>query len=341
MKELFRTLGKDSEARHRLMTSILGTDKATKTLIYDYDIKYCSGEEEFYRNNLDEIVDVRTTGIYEIGGRKLYCEVLEELPRLVVCGAGHVGAACIKAASMLDMHITCIEDREDFAEIARRMGAHDVICGSYGNVLDEIEGGENVYFLSMSRAHAFDQECLEHILSKKFAYVGMLGSEAKIAKIKSNLAEVGIEEDLFDKVHTPVGLDINACTPEEIAVAVMAEIISVKNTGKVLSNAFTHEQLDAVASDPGAPILITLINKLMPSPRETGTKMIVTSDGKKWGTIGGGSAEAQALSKALELLDNPDFEAMTLIVGHEDKSESGEVCGGAIEVLFERISARA
>lgn len=337
MKELFRELAGDSDARHRLMLSMPGSDKATKTLIYDYDIRYCSGEEGFYREHLDEIMDVRSTGIYEIGGRELYCEVLEELPKLVVCGAGHVGAACIKAASMLDMHITCIEDREDFAAIAREMGAHDVICGEYGKALDGIEGGDNTYFLSMTRAHAFDQLCLERILRKPSAYVGMLGSAAKIGKIRSNLAGAGMEEELFDKVHAPVGLDINACTPEEIAIAVMAEIIAVKNNGRVISNAFTHEQLDAVFSDAGCPVLVTLIRKLLPSPREVGTKMIVTSDGKKWGTIGGGAAEAQALSKARELIEDPDFEAMTLQVGDEDRSGSGEVCGGVIEVLFERI----
>lgn len=337
MKDLFRELGKESGALHRVMATVLEKGMRSKTLIYGYDIMYCSGYKKFFLKNLDEIVDVRTTGVYEIGGKEVYCEVLEDLPELVVCGAGHVGAACIRAASYLDIHITCIEDREDFAQTARDAGAHEVICGGYADALDQIAGGDNYYFLTMSRAHAFDELCLEKILRKPFAYVGMLGSSGKINKIRSDLLQKGIPEEEFARVHTPVGLDISANTPEEIAIAVMAEIISVKNTGKVISTAFDHEQLDAVISDPGDPILATVIRKVMASPRDPGTKMILTSDGKKWGTIGGGAAEHQALKIAREHLNDPDFITEIIRVGDEQKSADGMVCGGVIDVLFEKL----
>lgn len=338
MRELFKELRTESDELHRVMATILDERTPSKTLIYGYDIRYCSGNKQFFQKNLDEIVDVRTTGVYVIDGREVYCEVLEEMPELVVCGAGHVGAACIRAASMLDMHITCIEDRQDFADIARGAGAHEVICGDYASALDSIEGGDNVYFLTMSRAHAFDEVCLEKILTKKYAYIGMLGSAGKINKIRSDLEAKGIPGELFDTVHTPVGLDISANTPEEIAIAVMAEIISVKNTGKVITRAFTHEQLDAIDSDTGEPILVTLVRKIMASPRDPGTKMVVTSDGEKWGTIGGGAAEHQALGIARSRLSDPDFVSEVIRVGDEDMSADGMVCGGVIDVLFERIS---
>ena len=291
MKEFFRELSKESGALHRVMATVLENGVRSKTLIYGYDIMYCSGDKKFFLKNLEEIVDVRMTGVYEIGGKEVYCEVLEDLPELVVCGAGHVGAACIRAASYLDMHITCIEDREDYAQTAREAGAHEVICSSAG----------------------------------------------KINKIRSDLMQKGISEEEFAKVHTPVGLDISANTPEEIAVAVMAEIISVKNTGKVISTAFDHEQLDAVLSDPGDPVLVTVIRKIMASPRDPGTKMIVTSDGKKWGTIGGGAAEHQALGIARDHLDDPEFITEIIRVGDEQKSADGMVCGGVIDVLFEKL----
>ena len=337
MKELFRELAKDSDAVHRVMATILDEPTPSKTLIYGYEIMYCSGNKIFYQRNLNEIVDVRMTGVYEIGGREVYCEVLEEIPELVICGAGHVGAACVRAASMLDMHITCIDDREDFAAVAREMGAHEILLGDYAECLDKIEGGTNVYFLAMSRAHAFDEVCLEKILRKESAYVGMLGSSGKINKIKANLADKGITEEQFSKVHSPVGLDISANTPEEIAIAVMAEIISVKNTGKIVTRSFTHEQLDAIAADPGRPLLATLVRKVMASPRDPGTKMLITSGGEKWGTIGGGLAEAQAVKYAREHLDDPDLESVVVRVGDEEKAGDGMVCGGVIDVLFERI----
>ena len=167
MRGLFTELSKESNALHRVMATILESGAASKTLIYGYDIIYSSGSKKFFQKNLDEIVNVRTTGVYEIGGKEVYCEVLEDLPELVVCGAGHVGAACIHAAASLDMHITCIEDREEFARTARRMGAHEVLVGGYPSMLDKIPGGDNYYFLAMSRAHAFDEVCLEKILQKK------------------------------------------------------------------------------------------------------------------------------------------------------------------------------
>ena len=337
MRSLFNELSKDSDTLHRVMATVLESGTASKTLIYGYEIKYCSGNKAFFQENLDKIVDVRMTGVYEIGGREVYCEVLEELPELVVCGAGHVGAACIQAASNLDMHITCIEDREDFADVARKMGAHEVLIGDYAEKLDSIRGGDNYYFLAMTRAHAFDEICLEKILAKKSAYVGMLGSAGKIRKIRSDLEEKGISGEVFDKVYTPVGLDISANTPEEIAIAVMAEIISVKNTGKVISTAFDHEQLDAIAADQGDPMLLTVIRKHMASPRDPGTKIVVTSDGEKLGTVGGGAAEHQALKIAREHMDDPSFITEIIRVGDADKSEDGMVCGGVIDVLFERI----
>ena len=338
MKELFRILEKDSDALHRVMATVLEPGKASKTLIYGYEIKYCSGNDQFFRQNLDEIVDIRETGVYTIGGKELYCEVLEELPELIVCGAGHVGAACIRAASYLDMHITCIDDREDYAELARRMGADTVICGDYSAELKKIKGGENVYFLCMTRTHVLDELCLEQILLKPHAYIGMLGASGKIRKIRSDLVEKGYSGELFDTVHSPVGLDISANTPEEIAIAVMAEIISVKNTGKIITNAFDHEQLDAIASDTGNPLLLTVIRKHLTAPRDPGTKMVVMSSGEKWGTIGGGAAEAEALKIAREHMDDPGFVTEIVRVGDIETADNGMICGGVVDVLFERIT---
>lgn len=337
MRELLAKLNGESRALRRITATILDSEEYTKTLICDSEIAECGGERPFFQKNLDAIANVRSTGIYEIGGREVYCEVLEESPELIVCGAGHVGIACIRFASMLDFNITCIDDRREFAELAREAGAGKVICDDFGRALETIEGGENVFFLCMSRTHAFDQLCLEHILRKPSAYVGMLGAAGKIKKIRANLADAGVGPELFARVHTPVGLGINAVTPEEIAVAVMAEIIEVKNSGSVVSRAFTREQLDAVNGDPGSPILATIIRKLTPSPRDPGTKMIVTSDGERWGTIGGGVAEDQALRFARAHLSDPDFVSKIVRVGLEERSGDGAFCCGVTDVLFERI----
>ena len=106
----------------------------------------------------------------------------------------------------------------------------------------------------------------------------------------------------------------------------------------MISSAFNREKLDAIAADRGDPMLLTVIRKHMASPRDPGTKMVVTSDGEKWGTIGGGAAEHQALKIAREHMADPSFITEIIRVGDVDKAADGMVCGGVIDVLFERIT---
>lgn len=338
MKEIIELIGSGKLAGHSVIASMTDGGEVRKALFSANELVHCTSGLKFFKDNLDQLTNqIKTTGLYNIEGKEVFCEVVEEEPELVVCGAGHVGAACIKLAKFIGMPVTCIEDRPEFAEIAKKAGADRVICENWKTALDKIKGGKNIFFLSLQRAHAIDQDCLERILRKERAYLGMLGSAGKIRILKANLAELGVSEELFDTVYTPVGLDINANTAEEIAMAIIAQIIQIKNTDLSRNKAFSNEQMDAVLNGKDAMMLVTMVRKEMASPREPGTKMIVRSDGSKIGTIGGGLAEAQAARISVEKLADDTFCSELIRVGENDAQNTGMICGGVIDVLIERI----
>ena len=339
MKELFKVVRDVELYSHSVIATILEDGAATKTLFSGPEIVVCGGNLKFMKEHQAEIVNVRKTGIFSFGGKEVYCEVIENVPELIVCGAGHVGLACIKAGKLIEMKVTCYEDRPEFAEMAREAGADVVIEGNVAENLRLLKGGEDVYIVTMMRAHALDQMNLEVLLPLESAYIGMLGSDKKVNAIKGNLDAKGFDLSLFDKLNTPIGLDINAQTPEEIAIAIIGQIIQAKNAETQHGKAMTEELLEAVIGSKSPSILATLVRKKDASPRDPGTKMVINPDGSKVGTIGGGLAEAETIKLAVELMADPEFRTCVRTVGEGKIKEelSGMVCSGVIDVLFERI----
>ena len=339
MKDLFKVLRDVELYSHSVIATILEDGPETKTLFSGPEIVVCGGNLKFMKEYQAEIVNVRKTGIYDFGGKEVFCEVVETVPDLVVCGAGHVGLACIRAGKLIEMKVTCYEDRSEFAEMARQAGADVVIEGPVAENLKSLKGGKDVYIVTMMRAHALDQMNLEVLLPLESAYIGMLGSDKKVNAIKGNLDAKGFDLSLFGKLNTPIGLDINAQTPEEIAIAIIGQIIQAKNAEVQHGKAMTDELLEAVIGSKSPSILATLVRKKDASPRDPGTKMVINPDGSKVGTIGGGLAEAETIKLAVELMADPEFGTCIRTVGEGKIKEelSGMVCSGVIDVLFERI----
>ncbi len=337
MREIFKIIRDVELYSHNVIASVLEDGVASKTLISGEEIVHSAGELAFMKAHIKAFAGINRTGVYEMDGRQVFCEVLESVPELVVCGAGHVGLACIKAGKLVEMKVNCYEDRPEFAELARTAGADVVIEGNVAENLKSLKSDPDMYIVTMMRAHALDQMNLEVLLPLESAYIGMLGSPKKVNAIKTNLDAKGFDLSLFDKLNTPIGLDINAQTPEEIAIAIIGQIIQNKNAEHSGNKAFSDEQVDAIADGKEAMMLVTLIRKENASPRDPGTKMIVKSDGSKIGTIGGGLAEAQAIRFAVEKLSEDSFVSQMVRVGESDAQNSGMVCGGVIDVLVERI----
>lgn len=344
MKNMFSKLQEDI-GYHNVIVNIFDKKNLKvsigKALISDGEILWskCSEENKaLLSSKAAEITNIRYTDWVEYDECTCFLEVLEPQPKLVVCGAGHVGIAVVKIAHILGMDITILEDRDDFAKLALEAGASRAIIKDFREGLDEIDGGEEVFFVCMTRAHAYDQRCLEKILPKESAYVGMLGSAKKINGIKANLEKVGIGDDLFEKVHTPIGLNIGAQTPEEIAVAVMGEIIQVKNERGNVNATISHELLDCIAGESDDAVLVTILGNDGPVPRKPGTKMLVYATDDKVGTVGGGSMEAIAIRKAVEMINDKTIADHVETLGTAaDYDESGMACAGQADMLFERV----
>ena len=191
----------------------------------------------------------------------------------------------------------------------------------------------------VTRGHRFDRACLEQILKKPYAYVGMMASRGRSALLKKQMAEDGFDRKALDEMHTPVGLSIHAETPEEIAVSIVAELIQIKNQTKKTAgyDSLLMEYLTGV-KEPGQPkVLATIIARRGSAPRSIGTKMLVLGDGRIIGTIGGGCMESEVQHQCLRLIHDGDRKGRIFKVDMtvSEAEEEGLVCGGTIQVFLE------
>jgi xanthine dehydrogenase accessory factor len=158
-------------------------------------------------------------------------EPLPRLPRVVIFGVGHVGAEIAKLASNVGFHVVAIDDREDFANAERLPWVHDVRAADFRTVLDNFVFDEDDFVLATTRGHSFDAYIIERTASSRARYVGMLGSKRKKAVVLEALKDAGVPKEALARVRTPIGLDIRADTPAEIAVSVVAELVQIRRGG--------------------------------------------------------------------------------------------------------------
>ncbi|MEG1548718.1 MAG: XdhC/CoxI family protein [Clostridia bacterium] len=171
------------------------------------------------------------------GSVSVLIEVFTHKPQLVMCGAGHVGGALIRLAQFLGFFVTLVDNRDE-ALIADKVALADrfVKVDDFESAIAQLDTVPGSYFVIATFAHAHDGTALYAALQKHAAYIGMIGSHIKIDTLFKALASRGISPQELESVYTPIGLDIGGETPEEIALAIMAEIMKLKNsaTGKHL-----------------------------------------------------------------------------------------------------------
>lgn len=148
---------------------------------------------------------------------------------MYIIGGGHVGLALSNQMELLGFHVIVFDDRSDLNTLKENHSADEIIITSYESVGAYIDEGEYSYVAIVTSALPTDKIALKQVLGKKVRYIGLMGSEAKIKRITSELKEEGISPSLIKKVHTPIGLPINSNTVEEIAVSIASQIIKIKN----------------------------------------------------------------------------------------------------------------
>lgn len=172
---------------------------------------------------------------------KIFVEVQVQPPQLIIVGAGHIAVPLAAIAKLNDFEVTVLDDRPQYAHRARFPTADRVIAGDFRAELRKLRGNQptfdnHTYLVLVTRGHQYDIDALLEVLDDPLAYIGMIGSQRRIRAVFELLEEEQqIPPEKFDRVYAPIGIDIGAHTPAEIAVCIMAEIINVLRKGPALS----------------------------------------------------------------------------------------------------------
>ena len=162
-------------------------------------------------------------------------ELIQPEQRLVICGGGHVGASLARLAALLSYRATIIDDRKEFVkredfpedniDVMQAVSWSDAVRSAVGN-------GRGVAVCIVTRGHSEDEQCLRAVLTSSDPdYVGLIGSKRRTRIVLERLREAGVSDAQLKQVHAPIGLDIGAVTPEEVALAIIAEIVAVRRGG--------------------------------------------------------------------------------------------------------------
>ena len=166
------------------------------------------------------------TGLVCGGTLEIFVEPILPPAELYIFGAGHVAASLYKVARIVGFEITVIDDREVYASRERFPEAQQVIAEDFEKAMAQLSPAESSYIVIVTRGHRDDMRVLRWAVQTPARYIGMIGSKRKTVTIFKELQNEGLPAQLFDRVHAPVGLDIGAITPEEIAVSITAELIA-------------------------------------------------------------------------------------------------------------------
>ncbi len=188
------------------------------------------------------------TRMVNVNDASLLFERLQPAPRLVVCGAGHVGASLARLAAFAGYQTTLIDDRTEFVrrELFPEKQIDLVFADDWSStVRDVIGNGRGVSVAVVTRGHNEDEQCMQAVVRANPDYVGLIGSKRRTSIVIERLRESGIPDEQLRNIHAPIGLDIGAVTPEEVALAILAEIVAERRgaTGSSLSSWRRHKKI--------------------------------------------------------------------------------------------------
>jgi xanthine dehydrogenase accessory factor len=174
------------------------------------------------------------TGLICGGQMDVYIEPIEPSPELYIIGAGHVGFHLSRLAQEVGFRVHVVDDREKFANPDRFPNAAEVVAEDIPAWLAQANLPPHAYVVIVTRGHTNDLEALRALAPRELRYLGLIGSRAKVVRIYDALLADSMSPEMLRRVHAPIGLDIGAVTPQEIAVSILAELIAVKH-GKIKS----------------------------------------------------------------------------------------------------------
>ena len=184
------------------------------------------------------------------GGRMdVHVDPLLPDPRLYIIGAGHVGHHLARIAGDAGFRLHVIDDREKFANAERFPGA-EIVVDSIPEWLHRAELPSGAFVVVLTRGHQHDLDALRALAARDLRYLGLIGSRAKVARIYAALLQEGLPAECLARVHAPIGFDIGAITPAEIAVSILAELIAVRRGADTAGLSMKRLSLSAVDTRP-------------------------------------------------------------------------------------------
>ncbi len=185
------------------------------------------------------------------GQLDIFVEPIEPQPRAYIFGAGHISKGLSKIANLAGFATVVVDDREAFANRERFPEAAEVFAGEYEEIFPKLAVNATSYIVIVTRGHRDDMRVLRWAAATPASYVAMIGSKRKVISIIKELEKEGMPREAFERLHAPMGLEIGAVTPEEIAVSVVAEMIAVRrrpesNWRGLSKSLFASEKLKAL-----------------------------------------------------------------------------------------------
>jgi xanthine dehydrogenase accessory factor len=178
------------------------------------------------------------------GTVEVFVEPILPQPVVVLFGGGHVSTAVAKAAHAAGFGVTVVDDREAFANAQRFPMAQDIYTG-YEEAFEKLQPNASTYLVIVTRGHKEDMRVLAWAVRTQARYVGMIGSKRKVLSVYKALEKEGYRMDEFDRVYAPMGLEIGALSPEEIALSIAAELVAVRRNAETSA----HKKLKLEARD--------------------------------------------------------------------------------------------
>ena len=263
--------------------------------------------------------------------------------RLIVLGGGHIALPVCEFGTKCGFAVHVIDDRPDFANRRRFPDAKEVICDSFDNGIRKLGITPFDFVIVITRGHRHDADCLRALLPGQMpAYLGMIGSRRRTKGLLEMLAEEGYDSDRLSQICTPIGLDIGAITPAEIAISILSEVIAYKRKpehgapGRSCADSDLElSTLEYLAENHDPKAIVTVIETRGSTTRGTGAKMSVSPLGKVTGSIGGGCSEAAVIQDAVRIIGTGRYRLFDIDLTGEVAESDGMVCGGTMRVLIE------
>lgn len=274
------------------------------------------------------LVDVEPVG-------KVYIEPVGLGPQVLILGGGHVSQALARVLAVLKYETTVVDDRPEFANQQIFPHPIKVICGDFREVLASYPFSLSTFVVIVTRGHRHDYTCLRAVIEKPAGYIGMIGSRRKVNAVFQALEEEGVATERLSAVHAPIGLAIGAQTPEEIAVSIAAEIISVNS--RTRGERLDLHWLQKVVSVEEPAAIATVVRVRGSAPRRAGARMLVLASGQIWGSVGGGCGEAEVRLAAVDVIRRGQPRMIVLNLTRDIAEDEGMICGGMMDVFVEPL----